>query len=206
MNTTHSDKALKTLATMGTVAGDWYIPEIDWVDEERMVPGLVTCPDCKGNKRVAKDAAGNPLPWPSSSDYRAWSDYNDAAREQAKKDTGRAGGWELTNCKRCHGKIGRYGYGSTGKVKALVKAIVRVGYVRWPVGVRFDSRFTTCSGCQLCAKEIRKSWRVPVAAKGADGRVHGMWVGSDCGRKFLSAELKETKAAGGEIGAIEDAK
>jgi hypothetical protein len=203
MNTTHSDKALKTIAMMGTVPGDWYIPEIDWVEENRMVIGLVTCPVCQGNKRVAKDASGAPKPWPSSRDYGAWSEYERAAREQCKKDTGRSAGWEATNCDNCKGKIGRYGHGSTGQVKSLVERLVRVGYVRWPAGVKFDSRFTTCSGCQLCAKEIRKSWRVPVAAKGADGSVHGMWVGSDCGRKFLSAEIKETAKAGGEIAAIE---
>lgn len=77
-----------------------------------------------------------------------------------------------------------------GKVSGIVRTTVKVGYPQFPAGARFDSRFGGGMNCALCNKLILKSGRVPVHATGVDGVTHGMFVGEDCGKKFLDVKLK----------------
>lgn len=196
--TKHSDKALATLAAMRTAPDAWTLTPIDWVEEERMVQGLVTCPTCDGNVWVRLDDAGAVIPPPARRGAAlAWEEYNRAARNEAQvRNNGHyhPGG----NCPRC--RVARRGWGvvSTGRVKGLVSAKVMVGYPRFPKGTNFDARFSDGScRCHLCGKPIAKSLRVPVNTE--DG--HGMWVGTDCAQKFLTVTLKRKKDSIMEDGA-----
>ena len=62
-STKHSAKAMATLALMGTDPRQWRLTPIEWVEEERSVPGLVTCPTCRGRKFV-RIADGQVIPPP----------------------------------------------------------------------------------------------------------------------------------------------
>ena len=203
MASTHSDKALATIYAMGTTPDDWHLTPIVWREEEREVPGEVECPLCDGTKWVRFTVAsmGLPereravIPVPSWDDRKALLDYQHEAKREAH---GRQSFYANSygNCPKCtvnkrRGKFTGGGLYTTGKVKGLVRAKVLVGYPQWPSGVRFDSRFGGGMHCNLCNKLILKSWRVPVDATSAlNGKVHGMYVGEDCAKKFLGVKLK----------------
>lgn len=84
---------------------------------------------------------------------------------------------------------GRASVHSCGRVLALVKKLMWVGYIQWPTGTQFGtSRFANSYGesrthCELCAKGINRSNRVPLVTI-KDGQARAMWVGQDCARKF----------------------
>ena len=177
--TKHSDKALKTLALLGTVPSDWKQTDIRWVDEVREVVREATCPVCYGARRVAVDPETKQphvIPAEIASNF-----YRRESFLRAQKTT-------YISCENCVAKFGRHRGYSTGKVPALVKVTVYVGYPIWPEGTKFDSRFRSSETnrycCQLCSKSL-KSYQVPVVGRDSDGQVHGMWVGTDCAKKFL---------------------
>lgn len=184
----HSDKALATIAQMGTKPEQWKVAEIRWATEERMVSAEVTCPECGGWGITPKDEAGEAVPYPSALHYSAPTFFE---RDRERRDwISKAHTSKGAPCERCKGRNPRartYGY-STGKIMGQVLAKVRVGYVIWPEGVTFDSRFAD-RDCQLCGKTIPSGEVVPVHTKGIEP-AHGMWVGTDCGRKIFGIELK----------------
>lgn len=182
--TPHSAKALVTLAQMGTTPSQWKITPIKWVDEEREVTGWVECPTCHGRKFVRIDASGSVIPRPPRGTNAA-DEYDTAARRDAYQANRNHG-----NCPRCGKQTRGWGMIPQGSVKGLVRREVKVGYPQFPAGTRFDSRFGSGMNCALCNKLILKSGRVPVHATGADGVKHGMFVGEDCGKKFLDVKLK----------------
>lgn len=184
---THSDKALTTIACMGTTPADWQLTPIKWVMEEREIIGLVRCPTCNGDKWVRKDG-DKAIPRPTGA--LELSEYLRLARNEAVR-----AGYGYGNCPKClyHSRKG-WGWMARGEVAGLVKATVPVGYPQFPEGVSFDSRFCG-SNCNLCNKSIMKSGRVPVHATGADGKVHGMFVGEDCALKFLAVKIKRDKGS-----------
>lgn len=181
--TPHSAKALATLEIMGTEPSQWGLTPIDWVEEERDVPGEVTCPTCRGRKfvRIEDDRVA---PAPSSESPES-SAYHAAARRDSIR-AGRLHG----NCPTCARRKRGWGMIPRGKVEGIVRARVMVGYPRFPAGTRFDSRFRGGLHCNLCNKTILKSGRVPVHAVGDDGVVHGMFVGEDCAQKFLGVRIR----------------
>ena len=181
--TPHSAKALATLAGMGTTPMQWQLTPIEWIEEERVVPGLVTCPTCHGHKFV-RIVEGQVIP-PPPANSRDSFDYNNEARRDAFKANKRYG-----NCPTCGVLKRGWGMIPQGKIKGMVRAKVMVGYPRFPPGTQFDSRFTGGLHCNLCNKTIMKSKRVPVHATGDDGVTHGMFVGEGCAQKFLDVKLK----------------
>jgi hypothetical protein len=184
----HSAKALATLAIMNTTPGQWQLTPIDWVEEEREVPGLVRCPTCHGHKFV-RIVDGHVIPPPPhSAGHSVNFDYENAARHDAQKANKNYG-----NCPTCGKRKGGWGDIPQGKIKGMVRAKVMVGYPRFPPGTRFDSRFAGGLHCNLCNKLVMKSGRVPVHATGVDGVTHGMFVGEDCAKKFLDVKLKRDK-------------
>lgn len=185
-HTQHSTKALGTLAIMGTAPSQWHLTPIDWVEEEREVPGLVSCPTCHGRKFVRIEE-GQVLPSPSSGSPEDF-DYHSAARRDAHR-AGRPYG----NCPTCARPRRGWGLLPQGKVEGRIRAKVMVGYPRFPPGTKFDSRYHGGLHCNLCNKLILKSRRVPVHATGDDGITHGMFVGEDCARKFLDVKLRREK-------------
>lgn len=112
------------------------------------------------------------------------------------------------DCRRCYrygkrtwsGKEhGREFLDSHGTILAIVEQEMWVGYIQWPAGVAFGvSRFACGRGnsrqqCELCAKGINKSGRVPLVTL-KDGKPRAMWVGQDCARKFTGViPLKPTQ-------------
>lgn len=177
--TSHSEKALKTLALLGTKPEDWKQTDIRWVYELRNVVRDVTCPVCFGERRVRIDReTGKPVEVPA-----------EIANDFYKRQSFFAGKtFTYECCTRCVGTHGRNRGYSTGKIPGLVKMHVMVGYPIWPEGTKFDSRFREAATgrycCHLCSKSLQ-SLQVPVVGRGADGQVHGMWVGTDCAKKFL---------------------
>lgn len=183
--TPHSAKALATIALMHTSPSQWQLTPIEWVEEEREVPGLVTCPTCHGHKFVRiVDGQVIPPP-PHSAGHSVNHEYSQEARRDARKANKNYG-----NCPTCGKLKGGWGMIPQGKIKGMVRAKVMVGYPRFPSGTRFDSRFAGGLHCNLCNKLIMKSHRVPVHATGDDGVTHGMFVGEDCAQKFLDVKLK----------------
>ena len=181
--TSHSAKALATLARMNTTPSQGQLTPIEWIEEEREVPGLVTCPTCDGQKFVRLvGGQGIPPPPPNSRDS---FDYRNEARREAFKANRPHG-----NCPTCGAWKKGWGIIPRGKIKGTVRANVMVGCPQFPPGTRFDSRFFGGLHCNLCNKLIMKSNRVPVHATGNDGVTHGMFVGEDCARKFLDVRLK----------------
>lgn len=94
-----------------------------------------------------------------------------------------------TECERC-----KYSTGRTGTCLVTKERVMMVGYIQWPAGVSFESRFgyggSSAHQCELCSKGINKSGRVPLASV-KNGKALGMWVGEDCARKFAKvAKLK----------------
>jgi hypothetical protein len=187
--TAHSAKALSTLAGMQTAPSQWQLTPIEWVEEEREVSGLVTCPTCRGEKFVrVKDGRVVPPPPRSSQDHLDYLDYQNAARRDAH-----AAGMRYGNCPTCATRKRGWGMIPQGKVKGLVRERVMVGYPRFPPGTRFDGRFGGGLHCHLCNKLIMRSHRVPVHAIGDDGVAHGMFIGEDCARKFLGVRFSRQK-------------
>ena len=180
--TPHSAKALATLARMGTTPAQWQLTPIEWVEEEREVPGLVTCPTCHGHKFV-RIVDGHVIPPPPINSQDSFNYRNDARRDAFKANK------TYGNCPTCSKQKRSWGMIPQGKIKGMVRAKVMVGYPRFPSGTRFDSRFSDGLHCHLCNKLVMKSHRVPVHATGADGVTHGMFVGEDCARKFLGVKL-----------------
>jgi hypothetical protein len=191
--TPHSAKALATLAGMGTTPTQWQLTPIEWIEEEREVPGLVTCPTCHGRKFV-RIVDGQVIPPPPANSRESFDYSNEARREalRAHKPHG--------NCPRCGKLKGGWGMIPQGKIKGTVRARVMVGYPKFPPGTRFDSRFAGGLHCNLCNKLVMKSHRVPVHATGDDGVTHGMFVGEDCAQKFLDVKLKREDDAIMETG------
>lgn len=183
--TAHSAKALATLVMMKTAPSQWQLTPIEWVEEEREVPGLVTCPTCHGRKFVRIEGGQVISPPPHSAGHAANYDYDQAAHRDAYKANRNFG-----NCPTCGKPKRGWGEIPTGQVKGLVRAKVMVGYPQFPPGTRFDSRFAGGLHCNLCNKLVMKSHRVPVHATGDDNVTHGMFVGEDCARKFLDVKLK----------------
>ena len=188
----HSDKAITTIAMMGTSPEQWHLTPIDWKDEERTITGLVRCPTCRGHKfvRIRAEVADPRFPTaadviPPPLEAISTFDYDNAARRDAKASYGHYG-----NCPTCQTHTKRWGRVAQGKVPGPVRAIVRVGYPRFPPGTRFDSRFFGGLHCNLCNKLILQSGRVPVDATDARGIPHGMFVGEDCAKKFLDVKIK----------------
>jgi len=186
----HSDKALTTLAAMGTEPAAWALTPIKWVEEERTVPGWVKCPTCEGSKCVLKDEAGNVLPRPAASPKYGepgWT-YPSPRHEYDMKASNAAGkecGSGVGNCPTCRNKKWHGHPVCRGEVKGMVTKMV--GYPVWPEGHRFASRFAGCGyNCHLCAKAIMKSGRVPVNTPTGEA----MWVGEDCAMKFLAVKIK----------------
>jgi hypothetical protein len=175
---------------MRTAPAQWQLTPIDWIEEEREVPGLVRCPTCRGQKFVRFEGGGGRgedsqvIPPPPSNSQDSFVYTNDARREahQANRPYG--------NCPTCGVRKGGWGVIPQGKVKGMVRAKVMVGYPRFPSGTRFDSRFAGGLHCHLCNKIVLKSRRVPVHATDDGGVTHGMFVGEDCARKFLDVKLK----------------
>lgn len=191
----HSDKALATLTQLATTPEQWVLTEIKWVEEERLVPGQVKCPECGGHKWVRYDAEGKPIARPPEAvDRGNYREYYAAQRLQEEYDhlaRKEFGGGYYGNCKRCKGTRGRWHGIPKGTVSGMVLAKVKVGYPQWPAGTRFDSRFNDgAHRCHLCGKPIEKSGRVPVNTRPGSGVVHGMYVGQDCARKFLAVTIK----------------
>lgn len=188
--TTHSNKALATLAEMKVDAKALALTPIKWVKELRKVKGEVECPSCKGLKNVRFDAAGAVIPAPERPvgycHPNPRSEYEKAAREEQRerdRAAGRQTNW-IGNCPtcRCDNRRARnYGY-PTGKVPGMVEREVMVGYPQFPATAKFDSRFATGCNCHLCGKFIPSGRFVPVDDRGA----HAMWVGEDCAAKILA--------------------
>jgi hypothetical protein len=189
----HSAKALTTLARMGTSPMQWQLTPIKWIEEEREVPGLVTCPTCHGHKFV-RIVEGRVIPPPPANSRDSFA-YNNEARQEALRANSPYG-----NCPTCGKRKGGWGMIPQGKIKGMVRAKVMVGYPQFPPGTRFDSRFAGGLHCNLCNKRVMKSHRVPVQATGDDGVTHGMFVGEDCARKFLDVKLKREDDAIMETG------
>lgn len=192
---THSEKALATLTALNIPAEQWKLTEIKWVKEEREIPGQVRCPVCLGGKNVVINPDGTVVPPVVNTKkygeegyfegYEAEQQYDRAARKCARE-----GMYQFGNCPRCRGKQRGYTV-AFGTVKGIVKAKVMVGYPQWKGGeaTKFDSRFARGCACHLCNKTVLKSGRVPVEAQDAQGNWHGMWLGQDCAKKFLSVTV-----------------
>jgi hypothetical protein len=180
--TPHSAKALATLARMDTTPSQWQLTPIDWVEEEREVPGLIPCPTCHGGKFVRIED-GRVIPSPPINTPDRF-EYRNAAKHEASKANKPYG-----NCPTCAKRKGGWGMIPQGTIKGMVHAKVMVGYPRFPPSTRFDSRFAGGLHCNLCNKIVMKSHRVPVHAIGDNGVTHGMFVGEDCAKKFLNVKL-----------------
>lgn len=189
----HSAKALTTLARMGTTPSQWQLTPIAWIEEEREVPGLVTCPTCRGRKFV-RIVEGKVIPPPSANSSESFAYGNEARREALR------GNKPYGNCPTCGQMKRGWGMIPQGKVKGMVRAKVMVGYPQFPPDTRFDSQYAAGMHCHLCNKLVMKSRRVPVHATGDDGVTHGMFVGEDCAQKFLDVKLKRKDDAIMETG------
>lgn len=190
----HSIKALKTIEAMGTIPEQWTLVPIKYVLEDREYPVKVRCPDCVHGE--------------------AWLTPKGAAHNFFKHCKGGLSGFEeqeqiakysLTKgrCPTCPKRPG-YSSRGTGEIWKLKIMKVWVGYPQWLPNTRFDSRFhdalyyterraqkTVWYCCELCSKSILDPYSglVPVHATDDKGMAHGMWVGADCGRKFLKAQV-----------------
>lgn len=180
----HSDKGLKTLELMGTKPADWGLVEIKWVQEMRPMPVKKDCPTCSrtGHAPFEKDGtlAVNKISY--EKDYYKWN-----TREQEM--------WRLEKrqCPTCPPRRNWGGYG-TGYVTVWKPMKVWIGYPQWEEGSRFDSRFCdSMDTCDLCNKVIKKSGFVAVHGKDTYDKVHNMYVGEDCARKFLGITKKWKK-------------
>jgi hypothetical protein len=168
MPAVHSPKTIETLRQMGCDTTGWALPPVEWRIERRLVPTTTTCPTCHGRGQVADEAV------------RATA--ADAPTPAAQRDRAHA----MRACPTCPRRRNWPDYGS-GKLTQLVERDVEVGYLLWPEGVRFDSRFAGGHRCDLCSKPITNA--VPVLATDAAGHAHGMLVGEDCAKTLLGVAL-----------------
>ena len=192
----HSEKGLKTIELMNTKPDDWGLTPIKWVWEIVMANVEKECPTCRGRgKAYVNIKTGKPSS--GANDYKKLNDRSPSGW-RSKNEYGR--------CPTCPQRSTR-GFGpielGTGKIVVQEKAKILVGYPIWPKGVQFDSRFEDAIYntrrtkeivhyvCALCSKSIGGRWSyvIPVNARGSDGKIHGMYVGEDCARKFLGLEL-----------------
>ncbi len=202
----HSDKALKTIELMNTKPDDWGLVEIKWKQEMRYVPVQVKCPSCHGSGScyLRKNGEVHDFWKDSKGNRRATLGFSERETDMKK--------YKLTKgrCPECPPSRGTWASESrgSGQVTRWEKRKVWVGYPQWHKKTLFDSRFegafyedkrwetASKSGktlqcvCQLCSKSITGvfSGLVPVTGKGADGKIHGMWVGEDCARKFFGVK------------------
>jgi hypothetical protein len=193
---THSEKGLKTISLMGTESADWHLTPLKWKYVYEMVPTKVKCPTCRGRGQVNLEADGSVAvnEIDHKKDYYKWNE-----RQQQMRALPTA------KCPECPARRGWSMYG-TGEVVVMKKQKVLVAFPVWAKGTEFDSRFRDAKYsrssytpsdkrvrhvCELCSKSITGVWsyRVPVQARGADGKIHGMWVGEDCARKILGVEI-----------------
>lgn len=195
---------------MNADASSWEATPVEWSKELRTVTVEVNCPTCDGRGRayVSPREGVEPLNRRKAHELASAEAVEAVRAEKPGASEGhlktlayyrtnvddwlRSKGYEEAKCPTCperrkHG----YMYG-TGKVKAREKRLVTVGRLIWPAGTRFTSRFSGMSGttrsfhtCDLCAKGINKSGRVPVVGRTLDGSPVGMFVGEDCAKKIL---------------------
>lgn len=184
----HSEKGLKTIDLMGTKPVDWHLTPIRWEYRELMMPTKIKCPDCHGYGRTyVNQKSGKP------SKDATFENINDRSEP----------GWKTENpytiCPTCKSLKGDRG---SGVITVQKLQNVLVGIPVWAKDTIFDSRFederwnrANCQVCALCSKTIKGVWSrlVPVQAKAADGRIHGMWIGEDCARKILGIEVALTE-------------
>lgn len=189
---THSEKGLKTIEQAGTKPTDWSLTPIKWQFLNLLMPTKIKCPDCHGHGRTHVNLATGKV-----AKDQTHENLNDRS----------PGGWNTKNEYKCcpgcftgKGRGGRGGYAGSGKITVQKMQKVLVGTAVFAKGTLFDSRFhehnrANCLVCELCSKSIMGAWsfRVPVQARGADGRIHGMWVGEDCAKKFLGIEVALTE-------------
>jgi len=209
MSSKHSEKALATLADMGTDGKDWYHPPVRWEMEKRWLLTEVSCPDCKrqnlyretyyaasdietssygpNKEHTVKSVrpGARAYQWPEAM-RRTMHEYSS---REAMASFVAVNGLVKMPCQWCTG--GRYAQ-PTGLVKEPRLVDCNVGYLMWPEGAVEGSRFAITGQmsksrwhCQLCAKGINKSLAVPLAHK-KDGKLLKMFVGSDCARKFTA--------------------
>lgn len=187
--TKHSEKALKTIEGMNTIVSDWGLVEIKYRKEMVLAYVQEDCKTCSGNGRTYVKE-GKALTYD-----QVLSLVNKQFGTQQTTLGGfqyRQVGVEYGECPNCLPSRGRArGYASTGKIWVWKKVPMMVGYPQWHQDTKFDSRFHD-NDCQLCAKHLKKGFgdgywhRYPITAKGADGVIHGMWIGPDCGKKFFN--------------------
>jgi hypothetical protein len=177
----HSEKGLNTITRMNTVPADWAFVEIVWKEELRTVPTKCTCPHCSGtgkgwaNWEGAKSyAEAKKITGKEMNALAIANGCNGSSFYEVQKYANQ-NGWRRSGCEKC---------GQTGRMMLPKERMVMVGYPQWHEATLFDSRFRNF-GCELCGKQVFKSNLYPVTARGADGRIHGMWVGMDCAKKFL---------------------
>lgn len=208
MRESHSDKGLKTLTLMGTTPDDWGLTPIKWVWEKRLHPVKVRCKSCGGHgNTTVLTATDEPLHEVALKKFprRDPSDPDYYKRSEWERDQRAKGLAKYAVCPTC--ETPRSKWKGTGFVIEYHEIDVLVGYPIWPKGVQFDSRFhngryyrlgsitakdkEVHSVCELCSKSITGVWSslVPVNARGKDGKLHGMYVGEDCARKFLGLQL-----------------
>lgn len=207
---THSEKALETFRQMNTVPADWGITDIEWKLEKRKVPTEIECPECRGKGQGYYDERGDFIAgkYELGEQVRGWLEQREGKkvfrhyRDSELKEFCKEKNFELKMCRKCgSARCSRRDwegvYIGTGKVIVLKTREVWIGYIQWAEGTRFDSRFhnaiynrggSVANVCELCSKSISKSHMVPVTGKGPDGVIHGMYVGIDCGRKFIGVK------------------
>jgi len=193
----HSDKGLDTLTGMKTVPSDWGLAAIKWELRRVVEEVWVLCPLCAGGGQIGT-VKGKTVP-----SHEAWNGGDAEARKSIRTCTQcpkfrftRKGRewfrenedtkiWEGTGGGH-HGAAHSNNYSFMNGLISEFKPIMKeVGVVQWAVGTKFDSRFGGGHHCSLCAKDIPSGQFAPVTGKGADGVIHGMWVGMDCARKFF---------------------
>ncbi len=200
----HSDKGLDTLTGMKTVPSDWGLAAIKWEMRRVVEEVWVLCPLCQGDGRIGT------LKGKVVNGCEAW---NGGARDTIKTCTkcpqvrftrkGRQWFRENEDTKVWEGTGGGH-HGAAhsnnysfmnGLVEEFKPIMKEVGVVQWAIGTKFDSRFGGGHHCSLCSKDIPSGQFAPVTGKGADGVIHGMWVGMDCARKFFGIKnFKEGQA------------
>jgi hypothetical protein len=190
----HSSKAIKTIELMNTKPSDWGLVEIKYKREKRWVPEKRKCLFCWGNGSCYVRKNGESHDFWIGPDGKRRACLSGFEREKDIKKYK----LEIGTCSKCNG----------GSVIKWLKKLVWIGYPQWHKKTLFDSRFedgfyqnkrwenATAKGktlkcvCALCSKSITGifSGLVPVTGKGADGKIHGMWVGEDCARKFFGVK------------------
>lgn len=76
----------------------------------------------------------------------------------------------------------------TGEVTQHIEREVEVGYLDWPKGTDFRSRWAFTDQCNLCGKPVR--YVMPVLNEDHEGKPVGMWVGEDCYRTILGVDYR----------------